>query len=140
VTVDPITTKFAIMSMRPYSATQYKPPPAKEKWKMYLAVCIASDLNGSAKAVLSLLIDRANNRTGRCDPGEELIMKQLGMAERTVVRSIATLVGKKYVERVRRGKVGVGGSSSNAYQVNWDKLGNAAEAYKARAPRRSGTK
>lgn len=129
--IDPVATELYVdwlIANREQQPVDYKPPPAKEKWKMYLAASLLP-MSGADKAVLSVLIDHANTRTGRCDPSQARIALTTNMPERTVRRSIDRLLAAGFLARLRRGRER-GGRASNAYQVAWPKLAAVFESYK----------
>ena len=91
--------------------TEYVPPPRGTKWRIFRSIGMLP-IESNDKAVLSLIVDHANPTTGRADPGQLRIARLLGLAIRTVKRSIARLLKTPYLSRTLRGL------SSTAYQVN----------------------
>jgi hypothetical protein len=129
---DPVATEMFIDYLRQNRCppVDYRPPPAKQKWKMFLAAGLLPLLSGTDKAVLVCLIDHANPRTGRCDPSETTISAETETPLRTVERSIMRLREAGYLSRRRRMR------SSNAYDINWPALSAIFEIYKRNCQRR----
>jgi hypothetical protein len=104
--------------------TEYVPPPLGTKWRVFRAIGMLP-IEANDKAVLSLIVDHANPTTGRADPGQIRIARLLGLAIRTVKRSIARLLRTPYLSRKLRGL------SSTAYQVNWAAILRHDRSYEA---------
>ena len=125
---DPVATELYVNHLRetrPESATAYRPPPAREKWKMFLAAGLLH-MSGADKSVLVCLIDHANPRTGRCDPSEATIAAETNLPKRTVERSIGRLRMVGCLARQRRWR------GSNTYQIDWAALSSVFHSYKRR--------
>ncbi|MRG66116.1 hypothetical protein GH789_12605 [Rhizobium pusense] len=60
-------------------------------------------MNGTAKQVLSVILDCLNFDTGRCDPSHQFIADELGISVRTVERTIPRIVKANWISVRRRG-------------------------------------
>jgi hypothetical protein len=103
----------------------YAPPPDGKKWATppedgdkYRALVALSrlDLCASELKLAIVLIDRANPRTGRCDPGTDCLVADTGLSERTIERARPRLRKRGIISYRLRGL------TSASYQVNWHKL------------------
>jgi hypothetical protein len=91
------------------------PPEGGDKYRALVALrCLK--LSGSEFRLIIALIDRANIRSGRCDPGTERLMADTNLCKRSVAGARAKLRKKGIINYRLRGL----GSAS--YQVNWQKL------------------
>jgi hypothetical protein len=88
-------------------------------------------ISGTDKAVLGCLVDFANSQTGACWPAQETIAKAIGKDIRAVQRSIHNLIKTPFLKRTRRSH------TSNLYEIGWDALLQAFDAYKERRSRNS---
>jgi hypothetical protein len=102
-----------------------KPPPKLEWWRVYAAVTILP-INGSQKAVLGCLVDHTNPKSGLCYPSEALIAAEIKRPLRTVERAVSKLERTPYLSVKPRSQ------SSNSFDINFDALLKAFDAYKAR--------
>ncbi len=85
---------------------------------MACKVVMRAGLPSSANAVASVLLDRYNWKSGRCDPGFASIAKLAGVSRSGVRKAIDALVGAKLIKVVTHG----GGSGRNQYDFAWDEI------------------
>jgi Helix-turn-helix domain len=119
-----------------------KPPPKGEFWRAFAAVTILP-ISGTDKAVLGCLVDFANSETGACWPGQNTIARATGKDIRAVKRSIQNLIKTPYLKRTQRYRASNPSDlmstqrhhTSNLYEIGWDALLQAFDAYKQRRSR-----
>jgi hypothetical protein len=80
-------------------------------------VCDLSGCNSSEKAVLFVLANAHNGKTGKCFPSQELIAAQSGMSDRTLRKVFATLIMKGLISRKITSK---GKGLRTDYTLNFD--------------------
>jgi biotin operon repressor len=91
------------------------------KWRYMDAVMIAQDLTSTDKVVASRIVSKyIGAEHGYAWPSEPTLANELGMGERTVRRSIATLAETGWLVKLDGGgrKTG-GGGRSNGYTIDW---------------------
>ena len=118
-----------------------KPPSKGDFWRAFAAVTILP-ISGTDKAVLGCLVDFANSETGACWPGQNTIARATGKDIRAVKRSIQNLIKTPYLKRRQRYRASTPDfmstqlhHTSNLYEIGWDALLQAFDAYKQRRSR-----
>lgn len=86
------------------------------EWARDLTGC-----NSTEKAVLFVLAEAHNGRTGLCCPGQELIAERAGMSDRTLRSVLAALMMKGFVSRQVTSK-GRGKGVLTVYTLHLDRL------------------
>ena len=123
-----------------------KPPPKGKFWRAFAAVTILP-ITGADKAVLGCLVDFANSETGACWPGQTTIARATGKDIRAVKRSVQNLIKTPYLKRTQRYRANNTPDlksmqrrhhTSNSYEIGWDALLQAFDAYKQRRSRKPG--
>src|SRR5262245_14901002 len=102
-----------------------KPVSEGDMWHVYAGIGVLPKLSGTDKAVLTVLVDRAD-KDGKAWPSETTISSVLDLHVRCVGRSVANLIAAGYVERQRRMR------TSNIYQVSFWSILEVWDAVKAR--------
>ena len=77
---------------------KFEPPPRGDKACYGLALLLFNlegDLTPAALAVLGVLIDHANPKTGQCNPSVTRIAKGINRHRRTVFRAIAVAAARR---------------------------------------------
>jgi len=75
--------------------------------------------NSAEKAVLFVLADAYNGKTGKCCPGQALIATRAGMTEKPLRKTVAGLIMKGFISRAIRSK---GSGLITDYTLNFDVL------------------
>ena len=77
-----------------------------------------SRAKGSAKSVLLMIADRANNENGwKCYPGITRLARETGYSERTVRKAVRTAIELGELRVLRRGGFYSGKGQANVYQI-----------------------
>ena len=110
------------------------------KWRYMDAVMIAQDLTSTDKVVASRIVSKyIGAEHGYAWPSEPTLANELGMGERTVRRSIATLAETGWLVKLDGGgrKTG-GGGRSNGYTIDWKSFSADTRPPVAKNPATSG--
>ena len=114
---------------------RFEPPPNGEKGWAHFAVSLLgldTEMTPAEQAVLAVLIDHANPKTGQCNPSVARIAKGVKRHRRTVFRALAGLQAKGLTDNLAKNHNGARRRVGNAYQVRWVKLRETLDAYEQR--------
>lgn len=98
-----------------------------DSYKRLLALSCQKELSRGDVAVLGLLLEHHNAKTGRCDPGRSRLAKISGLSKTAVSNSLAKLEHLDFL-RIRHH---AGHSRTNAYTLNFDKLNQTRHEFEA---------
>ena len=113
---------------------KFEPPPNGEKgWAQFAVSLLGLDteMTPAEQAVLAVLIEHANPKTGQCNPSVTRIAKGVSRHRRTVFRALAGLQAKGLIDNLAKNHNGARRRVSNAYQVTWEKLRGTLDAREA---------
>ena len=114
---------------------RFEPPPNGEKGWAHFAVSLLgldTEMTPAEQAVLAVLIDHANPKTGQCNPSVTRIAKGVKRHRRPVFRALAGLQAKGLTDNLAKNHNGARRRVGNAYQVTWVKLRETLDAYEQR--------
>lgn len=98
-----------------------------DSYKRLLALTCQKELSRGDVAVLGLLLEHHNAKTGRCDPGRSRLAKLSGLSKTAVSNSLAKLEQLDLL-RIRHH---AGHSRTNAYTLNFGKLNQIRHEFEA---------